>query len=64
MEVKTSKNQWLEVKDGEVVEKEKNMPKAEKVPSKATNEDGFTCVKWKSSFFKGKGNYNGTQHGR
>lgn len=45
MEVKTSKNQWLEVKDGEVVEKEKDMPKAEKVPSKATNEDRFTCVK-------------------
>lgn len=54
----------MEIKDGEVVEKEKCMPKVEKVPSKATNEDGFTCVKWKSSFFKGWGNYNGTQHGR
>jgi hypothetical protein len=28
-----------------VVEKEKVMLKVEKVPSKATNEDGFTCVK-------------------
>jgi hypothetical protein len=35
----------LEIKDGEVVEKEKVMLKVEKVPSKATNEDGFTCVK-------------------